>query len=107
MNLQHALEGSSIDHAVSFSDLCAKDEVRDLILKKCNAVGQREGFKAAEVLCGVVLTSEEWTPESGLVTPAQKIQRGKIAQVFADGIKVCFFLCCLSMNGSADCFIND
>ena len=40
------------------------------------------------MLYRVVLVHEEWTPESGLVTPAQKIQRAKIAKRFEVEIKV-------------------
>lgn len=43
-----------------------------------------------EILQAVILTPEEWTPENGLVTAAQKIQRNKIAKEFAKEIEVCF-----------------
>lgn len=90
VNLRHILESSprNVDHTLSLADLCAHATVQDLVLKECNAIGRREGFKPAEVLLAVVLTPEEWTPENGLVTPAQKIQRNKIAATFADEIKV-------------------
>ncbi|KAF6743286.1 long-chain-fatty-acid-CoA-ligase [Ephemerocybe angulata] len=48
----------------------------------CECRRQENGFKAMEILQAVVLTAEEWTPESGLVTAAQKIQRVKIAHTF-------------------------
>lgn len=41
-----------------------------------------------EMLQAVILTPDEWTPESGLVTAAQKIQRKKIAETFGKEIKV-------------------
>jgi long-chain acyl-CoA synthetase len=64
-----------------------------VVLKACNAAGKKNGFKPMELLEGVILTPDEWTPESGLVTAAQKIQRKKIADAFAKEIKVraCFF----------------
>jgi len=43
-----------------------------------------------ELLEAVVLTPDEWTPESGLVTAAQKIQRSKIAKVFEVEIKAVY-----------------
>ena len=43
-------------------------------------MGKKNGFKSIEMLQAVVLTADEWTPESGLVTAAQKLQRKKIAQ---------------------------
>ncbi|TFK33312.1 hypothetical protein BDQ12DRAFT_700793 [Crucibulum laeve] len=39
------------------------------------------------LLQAVVLTLDEWTPESGLVTAAQKIQRSKIAKGFEASMK--------------------
>ena len=42
-----------------------------------------------EMLEAVILTAEEWTPESGLMTAAQKVQRSKIAKHFEQEIKVC------------------
>jgi long-chain acyl-CoA synthetase len=69
-------------------DLCNDKEVKDLMLKECNASGKKAGFKSMEMLEAVILTPEEWTPESGLVTAAQKVQRKKVAQKFDAEIKV-------------------
>lgn len=80
------------DAHISLADLCARPKVKALVLKECNAAGKKSGFKGMEMLQAVVLTTDEWTPESGLVTAAQKIQRKKIAQKYAAEIKVrrCF-----------------
>ena len=61
------------------------------MLKECNATGKKSGFKGIEMLQAVVLTADEWTPESGLVTAAQKLQRKKIAQKYEAQISVRFF----------------
>ncbi|KAJ7026216.1 hypothetical protein C8F04DRAFT_1298121 [Mycena alexandri] len=50
-------------------------KVAVLALRECNVVGKKSGFKATETLTAVVLTPDEWTPERGLVTAAQKIQK--------------------------------
>ena len=68
--------------------MCHKKEVESVVLKACNALGKKNGFKTLELLEAVILTPDEWTPESGLVTAAQKIQRKKIAEAFAKEIKV-------------------
>lgn len=60
------------------------------MLKECNATGKKSGFKGIEMLQAVVLTADEWTPESGLVTAAQKLQRKKIAQRYDAEILVRF-----------------
>lgn len=89
-NLKHALQAKSIpvDTNQHLSDLCLNDKVKELVLKECNAIGKKNGFRPIEILQAVILTPEEWTPESGLVTAAQKIQRKKIADAFAAEIKV-------------------
>ncbi|KAH9985898.1 long-chain-fatty-acid-CoA-ligase [Russula vinacea] len=78
------------DPRTSLGDLCANPKVNALVLKECNAVGKKSGFKGIEMLQAVVLTADEWTPESGLVTAAQKLQRKKIAQRYEAGISEAF-----------------
>ena len=94
----HTRHALGIDSSRSLADLAKDPKVRALILKECNAVGKKNGFKPQELLQDVILTAEEWTPENGLVTAAQKIQRAKIAKTFEKEIKVrrCsfFFLRC-------------
>lgn len=41
-----------------------------------------------EALGAIVLTFDEWTPESGMVTAAQKIQRKSIEKKYEADIKV-------------------
>lgn len=57
-------------------------------MKECNALGKKNGFKTMELLEAVILDPEEWTPENGMTTAAQKIQRKKIAGHFRKEIDV-------------------
>ncbi|PCH43221.1 acetyl-CoA synthetase-like protein [Wolfiporia cocos MD-104 SS10] len=87
--LLHALENKAVgppSHTV-MADLCADERVRELVLKECNTIGKKNGFKPMELLQAVVLTADEWTPESGLVTAAQKVQRRKVAERYQAEIK--------------------
>jgi long-chain acyl-CoA synthetase len=93
INLRMALGGNK----APFPDLCKLPEAKEMILKGCNAAGRQRSFKSMEFLAGVIITPDEWTPESGLVTAAQKIQRKKIAQKFDAEIKVC--------ETSSSCFL--
>lgn len=88
-NLRHTLESQSngIDATAPLSDLCHNKAVQELVLKECNAVGKKNGLKSMETLEAVILTAEEWTPENGLVTAAQKLQRTKVAKHFEKEIK--------------------
>ncbi|PPR05136.1 LOW QUALITY PROTEIN: hypothetical protein CVT26_012221 [Gymnopilus dilepis] len=91
-NLRHAISLST-DPALArlqdadFAAICSDPYVKHLVLKECNAVGAKNGLKGPEVLCGVVLTPEEWTPETGLVSAAMKLKRNVVAQVFEKNIK--------------------
>ncbi|RDB17641.1 Long-chain-fatty-acid--CoA ligase 2 [Hypsizygus marmoreus] len=75
------------DSEADLDVLCKNHKVQELILRECNAMGKKGGFKAMELLQAVILTPDEWTPESGLVTAAQKIQRARIAKKFDYQIK--------------------
>lgn len=90
-NLRHVLAQRSmpgVDATASLPDLCHNQAVQELVLKECNVVGKKNDFKAMEMLEAVIMTAEEWTPESGLVTAAQKVQRSKIAKHFQEEIQV-------------------
>lgn len=92
VHLRHVLEAKGIKSDDSTLDvLCHDPTVQDVVLKECNATGKKGGFKPQELLQAVVLTPDEWTPESGLVTAAQKIQRSKIAKTFKEEINVRLF----------------
>lgn len=44
------------------------------------STGKKGGLAGIELVEGVVLTEEEWTPQNGLVTSAQKLNRKGIVQ---------------------------
>jgi long-chain acyl-CoA synthetase len=56
------LEREELEH------FCKDSKVQTLVLNEMNAVGKKAGLKSLEELKAVVLTSEEWTPASGLLT---------------------------------------
>ncbi|KZT19867.1 acetyl-CoA synthetase-like protein [Neolentinus lepideus HHB14362 ss-1] len=86
-HLRAALKANDVREELSLHDLCNNDTVKALVLGGCNAAGKKSGFKSLEMLQAVILTPEEWTPESGLVTAAQKVQRKQVAQKFDKEIK--------------------
>jgi len=95
-NLRHFLENNSPAgvpadvKSMDFHALCANKAVAAAVLKECNTLGKREGFKNIEILEAMVLTPDEWTPESGLVTAAQKIQRRAITKKYQDEIEAAY-----------------
>ena len=77
----------------SMHDLCEDPEVQKLVLSKCNEAGKKNQFKSLELLQAVILTPDEWTPENGMTTAAQKVQRKKVATKFEKEIEVCYSCC--------------
>ncbi|KAI6777584.1 Long-chain-fatty-acid--CoA ligase 1, partial [Emericellopsis cladophorae] len=65
-------------------------KVRGVILKELQAIGRRAGLSAIEIVAGVVVSSEEWTPLSGMVTATQKLDRRGIRGRFKREIDECF-----------------
>lgn len=80
-NLRHFLKGqANISDADSrpLEQLTTDPKVLKEVLKHVNEVGKRNGLKGPETLSGILLDAEEWTPENGLVTAAQKLNRHAI-----------------------------
>lgn len=101
VHLRHALKQGAVagvNPDASLHELCGHPDVKKLVLENCNVLGKRNGFKPLEILESVVLTDDEWTPESGLVTAAQKLQRKKIHEKYQDEIKVRVQLSFLSLR---------
>jgi len=89
-HLRHYLQDKQIEGVdpgkAELSALCKNPKVKEFVMKECNALGKKNDFKSMELLEAVILTAEEWTPESGLVTAAQKVNRKKVADHFKDEI---------------------
>ncbi|KAI3393036.1 hypothetical protein diail_4812 [Diaporthe ilicicola] len=71
-------------------ELVHNEKVRAAVLKDLVAQGKAAGLTGLETISGVVLTDEEWTPQSGLVTATQKVNRRAIREKYAKEIKEAF-----------------
>ncbi|OXB35281.1 hypothetical protein LQV05_006035 [Cryptococcus neoformans] len=77
-------DGEDLEH------LCTDEKVADAALKELNNVGKKAGLKGMELLEAIVLVADEWTPESGFLTAAQKLQRRVIEKHYEDRIKAVY-----------------
>ncbi|KAI1387375.1 long-chain-fatty-acid-CoA ligase [Hypoxylon trugodes] len=75
-----------VDHAHEHSD----PKILDAVHKDLIAVGKKAGLTGLEMVVGVVLVEEEWTPASGLVTATQKVNRRAIRDAYKKQIQECF-----------------
>lgn len=60
------------------SQLCVDEKVVAAVLKSLQHTGKTQGLRGIEMLQNIVLSDDEWTPQNGFVTSAQKLQRKKI-----------------------------
>ncbi|KAL8947839.1 MAG: hypothetical protein Q9222_005924 [Ikaeria aurantiellina] len=67
-----------IDGGDSVDSLAGNEKLRDAALKQVQDDGRRGGLNGIEVVEGIVVAREEWTPANGLVTSAQKVNRKAI-----------------------------
>lgn len=51
--------------------LCRNDVIVSLVLRELNNTAKKNGLKGSDLLEALVLTADEWTPESGMLTAAQ------------------------------------
>ncbi|KAF2705647.1 acetyl-CoA synthetase-like protein [Pleomassaria siparia CBS 279.74] len=66
----------------SLEELVHDEKLNSAVLKQLQSAGQKGGLASFEIIEGVVLADEEWTPANGLTTAAQKIQRKPILQKY-------------------------
>ncbi|KAI5295428.1 long-chain fatty acid-CoA ligase [Ascosphaera acerosa] len=66
----------------NIESLVHDDAIQKAVLKDLQSFGVKGKLKPFETVVGVVLSDEEWTPQNGFISPAQKLQRKKILTHF-------------------------
>ncbi|KAL4975798.1 hypothetical protein BDW66DRAFT_166883 [Aspergillus desertorum] len=69
---ENGIEGDTVEALVH------NEKLKSIVLKQLQTAGRASGLKGIEIINGVVLSDEEWTPQNGYMTAAQKLQRKKI-----------------------------
>ncbi|ORX35646.1 long-chain-fatty-acid-CoA-ligase [Kockovaella imperatae] len=70
-NLPAFAKKNGLGDGEDLAQLCRDTKVVDAALKELNGIGRKQGLKGMELLEAIVLTEDEWTPESGFLTAAQ------------------------------------
>ncbi|EEB08324.1 long-chain-fatty-acid-CoA ligase Lcf1 [Schizosaccharomyces japonicus yFS275] len=70
-----------------WESVCESDAVRSFVLKDLLRIGTEHHFANIEMLQNIVISPFEFTPENGLVTAAQKLQRRSILKRFEHEIE--------------------
>ncbi|RJE27495.1 long-chain-fatty-acid--CoA ligase [Aspergillus sclerotialis] len=74
-------------------DLVANEKLNTLFLKELQKTGRQSHLAAFEIVDGVVLDKDEWTPENGYVTATRKIQRKRIFEKNKMGVDKAYGRC--------------
>lgn len=69
---EHGIEGNGIE------DLSRNKKLRGIVLNSIQSTGKQGGLAGIEILDGLVMADEEWNPQNGMTTAAQKINRKAI-----------------------------
>ncbi|RQM04807.1 hypothetical protein DH86_00004039 [Scytalidium sp. 3C] len=60
------------------------------VLKDMQAIGRKSGLVSFEIVQGVVLADEEWTPQNNLTTPTSKINRRALFERYKKDIELAY-----------------
>ena len=66
----------------SFTDLYENQRIIDYITNQVRRHGLNAGLSKHEIPQKIILSSDEWTPENGLMTAAMKIKRKNITNKY-------------------------
>ena len=75
-------------HGPSVEDICQDTTLTHLVDDEMQARGRKGGLGGIELIQGVVLSREEWTPDNGLVTYSRKLNRKHIAEKYKSQINI-------------------
>ncbi|KAI8811540.1 hypothetical protein BJ742DRAFT_674572 [Cladochytrium replicatum] len=85
----HPDHDDSVQH-IELKEFAQDAGVKAKILEDLKAVGAQNKLKGAEIVQGVLLAEEEWTPQNGLLTAALKLRRKEINQHFKKEISALY-----------------
>lgn len=75
---------------VQLADFVVNKDICRAVTKSLLATGKKGGLTRIELILGVVIVDDEWTPENGFVSSAQKLQRRKIVASVKDRINALY-----------------
>ncbi|KAE9381137.1 acetyl-CoA synthetase-like protein [Stipitochalara longipes BDJ] len=71
-------------------DLVYDERIQQEVLKQLQAVGRKASLIGIEIITGVVLADEEWTPQNNMVTATTKLNRRGIFERYRKAIETAY-----------------
>ncbi|SCU87290.1 LAME_0D09494g1_1 [Lachancea meyersii CBS 8951] len=81
-----AVDRGIIKEAGDVESVLHDKKLRKAVLEELLKTGKSQGLSGIEFLLGVAMFEDEWTPQNGFVTSAQKLQRKKILKAVEDQV---------------------
>lgn len=69
---------SSSSNSISFSQLCQLPQIKSLLLSEMRQCEQEAQMRPFERALDIIVISEDWTPENGLLTATSKLNRSAV-----------------------------
>lgn len=82
-----AKEGGIIDNKDNIESHLHDPKLQNMVLEKLLKTGKSQGLNGIELLQGIVFSSEEWTPQNGFITSAQKLKRKDILKSVKEDVE--------------------
>ncbi|KAF3903802.1 hypothetical protein AA313_de0203380 [Arthrobotrys entomopaga] len=80
-NIKHLAQQLGVD-TTELEGIAHNPKIQAAVLKDLVTVGRRGGLAGIEIIDGVVIADEEWTPHSGLLTAAMKLNRKGLTEKY-------------------------
>ncbi|OTB03341.1 hypothetical protein M426DRAFT_321912 [Hypoxylon sp. CI-4A] len=80
----NGIQGANIE------ELVHNKKLNGIVLRELQNAGRSGGLSGIEIIEGVALSDEEWTPQNGLVTAAQKLNRKGILSKYEKEVKAAY-----------------
>ncbi|WVR05825.1 hypothetical protein IAU60_002850 [Kwoniella sp. DSM 27419] len=85
--MRSRLKATGIDAEGGPAQWAFNQEVNNYLIGTLRDEGKKGGLKGVELIRDVILTTEEWSPDNGMLTPAMKLARHFIAKKYEAEIR--------------------
>ncbi|KAK8865868.1 hypothetical protein IAR55_001016 [Kwoniella newhampshirensis] len=85
-NFRNHLKAAGLPSDGSPTSWSTNPDIKSFLLGELRGEGKKGGLKGAELIRDVVLTTEEWSPDNGMLTAAMKLARPTISKRYATEI---------------------
>jgi len=80
-----ALKKIAVENGIKgdhLEEMVHNEKLNNIVLKQLRDAGKKGGLQGIEIIEGVVLVDEEWTPQNGLLTSSQKLNRKGLVEKY-------------------------